>query len=369
MKKFILFLLIILLLGGCDAKKEEKMRGAWVASVHNLDFPSRADLSPAQMKEEILYLLDGAQRLGLNAIFLQVRPCGDAIYPSEYYPWSHFLTGEQGRAPRDGFDPLKFWVSEAHKREIELHAWINPFRVTVDGTALSEDNIAKIHPEWTVEYDGKLYLNPGVCEAREYIVCGVREILQNYEVDGIHFDDYFYPGYDFDDAAQYRNNKISLPAWRRENINSLIRDTASVVRSYGISFGVSPFGIWRNESSDARGSKTSGQESYDAHFADTRRWVDEQIIDYIAPQIYWEIGHEKADFAELLNWWCDAVKGTNVKLYIGHAGYKADAWREDEMFRQLEMSRRTDGSIHYRLRLYLDSEKLCAALKNEYLNE
>lgn len=382
-RKFAALALALLILCGCGApvrKPHEKLYGAWVATTYNLDFPSEPGLSTAQLKREITSLLDGAQGLGLNAIFLQVRPCGDAIYPSKLYPWSHYLTGEQGRAPEGGFDPLAFWIEQAHQRGIALHAWINPFRVTQGGAdmQMAENNLANTHPEWTVRYsDGNLYVNPGIPEARDYIVSGVQELLDHYELDGIHFDDYFYPGADFDDDAEYQGNIVPRADWRRQNVTDFVSAVSRVTRRAGVTFGISPFAIWRNRASDPAGSDTSGQETYDAHYADTRAWVKQGLVDYIAPQIYWQIGNRAADYETLLNWWCDTVRDTDVRLYIGHAGYRTedakpgDIWYgADEIRRQMAMNRdrpEVDGSIHFRLGVYLAHEELSQALKVEYV--
>lgn len=383
MQKTIALMLLFVLLAGCGApvrKPHEKLYGAWVATTYNLDFPSEAGLSAEQLKRETVALLDGAKELGLNAIFLQVRPCGDAIYPSKLYPWSHYLTGEQGKAPEGGFDPLAFWIAEAHARGIELHAWINPFRVTQGGAdmQMAESNIANTHPEWMVEYtDGNLYVNPGIPEARDYIVDGVRELIENYDIDGIHFDDYFYPGEDFDDDAEYQNNVMTRAEWRRQNVTDFVSAVSRLAREKQVTFGISPFAIWRNRSSDPNGSDTSGQETYEAHYADTRKWVKEGLVDYIAPQIYWQIGHSAADYATLLDWWCDTVRDTDVRLYVGHAGYRAESAKPGEVWygaeeirRQMELNRdhpEVDGSIHFRLGVYLQNEELSQALKVEYL--
>lgn len=385
MQKYICIFLVLLFLAGCNVMPapkrtpHEKLYGAWVATTYNLDYPSQTGLSTRALKDEAIRLLDGAKELGLNAIFLQVRPCGDAIYPSKYYPWSQVISGKQGVRP-DHFDPLEFWVEEAHKRGIELHAWINPFRITQGGKidVLCEDNVARQHPEWTVKYkDGNLYLNPGIPEVREYIKNGIREILDNYKVDGIHFDDYFYPGGEFNDDVQYKGSNMSRADWRRDNVNIFVKETADLVRKKGAMFGISPFAIWRNADSTELGSNTHGLETYDAHYADTRKWVKEGWVDYIAPQIYWNIGNHAADYETLLNWWCDIVRDTDVALYIGHAGYrteeaqKGDIWYgADELKRQMKMNKdhpEVNGSIHFRLGVYLNNEKLNNALKEEYI--
>ena len=380
----LLVVCIVFTFFGCQPapKTVAELRGVWVATTLNLDYPSKPGLSAEQLQEEAETLLDRAKDLGLNAVFLQVRPCGDALYPSEYYPWSAVLSGTQGIPPNAEFDVLSYWINAAHQRGMELHAWINPFRVTQGKKdILSQQNPAYIHPEWTVKHtDGKLYLNPGIEEVRKYIIDGVVEIVSNYDVDGIHFYDYFYPDEEFPDEETFLASGASnLLDWRRENINLLISETHAAVQNTNpeIVFGVSPFGIWQNQRSSLLGSATNGLESYTAHAVDSRKWVKEEWVDYIAPQIYWHIGHDAADYETLVRWWVDVVRGTSVKLYIGHAGYRAltaeegSAWYGgEELARQLELNREypdVSGSIHFRLGCYLESPALATVLKNQLI--
>lgn len=313
-------------------KASDEMRGVWVSSVYNLDYPAKATTSPQTLRAEADAILDNCAKWGLNAVFLQVRPSSDALYDSDLFPWSKYLTGTQGTAPADGFDPLAYWVEGAHKRGLELHAWINPYRITkgklTEWESLSADNPAKQHPEWVVQYtDGNYYYNPGLPTVRDLVTQGAVEIAKNYDIDGLHMDDYFYPGTDFDDAdayARYGAGFSSLAAWRRDNVNQLIRqlDTQLHAVKPDIAFGVSPSGIWANQSTDPRGSATNGAEHYVTSYADSLYWIENGLIDYIIPQIYWEIGHKLADFATLASWWDDAVKGSDVDLYIGMGAYR-----------------------------------------------
>lgn len=307
-----------------------RMRGVWVSSVYNLDYPTKATTSEDELKKQADEILDNAVSIGLNTVFLQVRPSGDALYKSDIFPWSHWLTGTQGKAPENNFDPLEYWVDEAHKRGLELHAWINPYRASRGLTweQLADSNPAKLHPEWVEKYkDGNYYYNPALEEVRQLVVDGAVEIVKNYDVDGIHLDDYFYPGQDFDDAeeyAKYGQNFDNIGDWRRDNVNKLIKmldEKLHKVKS-DIQFGVSPAGIWANKSTDPRGSNTSGNESYVSSYADSLAWIESGSVDYIMPQIYWEIGHKAADFATLTDWWVEKTQGTGVKLYIGLAAYK-----------------------------------------------
>lgn len=365
-------------------------RGLWVATVLNLDYPSKQGVSDTLMKNEAIEILNQVEVLGLNAVVLQIRPTADSFFPSEIFPWSKYLTGKQGTQPLNAFDPLKFWIDEAHKRDIAVHAWINPYRITRktatetahDVSSLAENHPARLHPEWVVKHnDGNLYFNPGIPEAMNLIVDGVSEIVTNYDIDGIHFDDYFYPDSNFDDAstfAKYGVNFPSLADWRRNNVNQLISKTYKAIKSIDekVQFGISPFGIWANSKTNTLGSDTAGLESYTSHYADTRLWVKEGMIDYIAPQLYWNIGFSIADYSKLLKWWDDVAEGTGVNLYIGHAAYRTgntdpkSAWYGvDEISRQLNLNQaaaNVNGSIFFRYANLKNSSNLRMLLSNQY---
>jgi len=291
MKKMARFLIVVVLilslacpafaatdtLPGQTAKSD--FRGLWVSTVVNIDYPTKPTTDPETLKSEAIKILDLAKDTGFNAVFLQVRPTADAFYKSGIFPWSRYLTGKHGVAPDGGFDPLAFWIEEAHKRGLELHAWLNPYRVTKkeagqpshDFGSLAPSNPAVLNPQWVVKHsDGNLYFDPGIPEVRRLIIDGAIEIVKNYDVDGIHFDDYFYPDVSFNDKATYEKYKSpgqSLDDWRRENVNTLIRDcyyAIKVIRS-SVRFGISPFGIWANRSSNPLGSDTNGLQSYSSH--------------------------------------------------------------------------------------------------------
>ena len=359
--------------------EDEPFRGIWVSTIINLDYPSSPGLSVSELKAEAVEILDNCAKMGFNAVFLQVRPSGDAFYKSELFPWSAYLTGKQGLAPDEGFDPLEFWVEQAHARGLELHAWINPFRVarlTHDLETLSPDNYAYKHPEWVVMHtDGHMYFNPGIPAVRSLIIDGIVEIMENYDVDGIHFDDYFYPDRNFDDEdtyLKYGRDFTDRDDWRRNNIDRLIEETYNAIKAIDpdVRFGVSPFGIWANKSSNSLGSDTNGNQSYYSHFADTRKWVLNGWLDYICPQLYWNIGYSIADYEILLNWWIDVVRGTNVDLYIGHASYRSGDKNPDspwygtaEIRRQLDLNAshpEVDGSVHFRYKFFITYPPLAA---------
>ncbi len=393
-KKFIIILLILTFSLPAFADtyvpaltEKNNFRGLWVASVVNIDYPSKPAADVETLKAEAIKILDFARDTGFNAVFLQVRPAADALYPSQYFPWSKYLTGKQGLAPDNAFDPLAFWTTEAHNRGLELHAWINPYRVTKkaagepvhDFASLAPNNPARLNPSWVVKHsDGSLYFNPGLPEVRQLIINGVLEIIQNYPVDGIHFDDYFYPDKSFNDKTtydQYKTAGISLDDWRRENVNTLIRNVSRAIKNTGknVRFGISPFGIWANKASNPLGSDTKGMESYYSHYADSLKWVKEEMIDYITPQIYWNIGFSVADYSKLVSWWEKAVSGTKVDLYIGHGAYKAGSsdpsspwYGTVELDKQLRLnvnSSEINGSIFYNYKSLVDKPALSATIK------
>ncbi len=391
---FVLFLLLMYptFVSGINATSKLPaaldFRAVWVSTVLNLDYPTAQTADAETLKREADEILDGAKELGMNAVILQVRPSADSFYDSDYFPWSKYLTGTAGKAPSDGFDPLDYWVDEAHKRGLELHAWINPYRITKNSgsdrvtsvNGLPKSHPARLHPDWVIAHGGDLYFDPGIPEVRQLIVDSTVEIVKKYDVDGIHLDDYFYPATDFDDAKTYKKygKDLSLADWRRSNVDELIKalDEAVHKEDKSIRFGVSPFGIWANKKTISAGSDTNGGESYTQHYADTRKWVKLGYVDYIAPQIYWHIGHNLADYKTLVNWWADTVKGTDVDLYIGHAAYRVGAVGEnkawatpDELVRQVKLNcalPEVKGSIYFRYKFFENSETLKDTVANLY---
>jgi len=332
-----------------------EMRGMWLATVANRDWPSRPGMTAAEQRSELIGHLDLAVRNRLNTVIFQVRPTADALWPSPYEPWSEFLTGTQGRDP--GWNPLETAVEEAHARGLQLHAWFNPYRIAghTDPARLVASHPARRHPDWVVTYGGKMYYNPGLPEVRAFVEKAILDAVHKYPVDAVHFDDYFYPypvaGQTFDDDAAYDRYGAAFPnraAWRRDNIDRLVREMAACVRRIrpGTRFGISPFGVWRNAANDSRGSDTqAGVQTYDDLHADTRTWVRENWIDYIAPQIYWNIGFSAADYAKLLPWWAEVARGSGTQLYVGEALYKAGdpaqaaAWQDPaELSRHLTLA-------------------------------
>lgn len=313
------------------------MRGMWVATVHNIDFPSSPNLSEAALKSELFEIVKKASDAGYNAIFFQVRPSCDALYNSAIFPRSKYLGTE--------FDALDYLCALGEKYGIQIHAWINPYRVTA-----SEEDTPFV-TEGIVQCGGKYYLDPGEPSNIELVCEGVREIVKNYPIDGIHFDDYFYPSTDFDDAASYSayGEGMDIADWRRQNTYALISAVNQTIKSEreDVAFGVSPVGVWRNSSVDERGSDTRGYSGYDDIYADALAWAQDGLVDYLAPQIYWERGNKAADFTTLYEWWKNALKNTGTKLYIGIAAYKKYDFPEGEIEVQRDLAEKSGGYIMY----------------------
>ena len=330
------------------------MRGVWVASVRNIDWPTQPNPNSAILKREFRELAAHHQATGINALVVQVRPATDAFYPSEFEPWSEWLTGEQGMSPEPQFDPVHFMIEETHNRGMEFHAWFNPYRAIVqtDSAITALNHITRLRPGWFVKYGDNTYFDPGIPEARDYLIEVIGEVVRKYDLDAIHFDDYFYPykiaGIDFPDSAsfaRYGRDFINVEDWRRNNVNVLIQglhDEIKSIKPY-VKFGISPFGVWRNKEKDPTGSDTkAGQTNYDDLYADVLLWMKNDWIDYIVPQIYWHIGFELADYAKLVDWWDQNTFGKH--MYIGQASYRignhsAEEWKNpSEMHDHLRLN-------------------------------
>lgn len=316
------FLLLLSAALGVSAESpKQEFRGAWLHTVYQGQYKKQ---TTAQNQAYLRNLLDSLQLTGVNAVIFQVRPQADAFYDSKLEPWSRFLT-DNGAKPKPYWDPLQFMVEECHKRGMELHAWLNPYRVTTNAKqTLPKGHIYHKHPERFVRYDGKMYFNPGLPENREFIGKVVEDIVSRYDIDAIHFDDYFYPypakGKDFDDAAAFAKygKGMARDDWRRHNVDLLIEELNTRIKKLKpwVRFGISPFGIWRNKTSDPRGSDTNGLQNYDALYADVLLWEEKGWIDYLLPQLYWELDHKAASSRILADWW-DENSGHNRHLYIG----------------------------------------------------
>jgi uncharacterized lipoprotein YddW (UPF0748 family) len=336
-KSFILSILFLLLsIGNGNAQSKilypkNEFRAVWIATVVNIDWPKVSTDSVQKQKIDFIEILDTYKKLNYNAVIVQIRSIGDAFYPSNLAPWSRYLTGKEGQAPHPYFDALEWMITEAHNRGFEFHAWLNPFRATFDlkTETLSPQHDAVLHPDWMIQYGGKLYYNPALPEVQNHLTKVVEEVVQNYDIDAIHFDDYFYPytvnGQKFNDSESFKKygNGLSLADWRRLNVSNFVREISTSIKANKpwVQFGISPFGVWRNKSMDARGSDTqSGQTNYDDLFADPLQWMENNWIDYILPQLYWSLDHPKASYSKLLKWWSENSK--NTAIYIGNSSYK-----------------------------------------------
>ncbi len=341
---------------------DAEVRGVWIATVGNINFPSKKGLDAHKLRAELDDIVKTCAENDLNTIFFQVRPCADALYRSELFPASEFVSGKQGTAPEGNFDCLEYLINQAKKQKINVHAWVNPLRVTygsasnpkTDVTALCENHPARKNPTWLIPYsDGKLYFDAGNPRVREYVAQGVAEIVKNYAVDGVVFDDYFYPypvtengkTAEFEDGISYAKYGAGQQKddWRRENINTLVRDCYNAVKSLRSSclFGISPFGIWQNDNGTNGGSDTRGFEAYKSLYCDALAWVKGGYVDYIAPQLYWQISSSAAGYETLANWWNSVLDGTGVDLLVAHGVYNYDTWEspEGELTEQIRLSR------------------------------
>ena len=322
MKKiFALVAVLMLMLPAWAENPKREFRGAWLHVVGPVKWTG---MTPAKQKEFMIKQIEKLDEAGCNAIIFQVRPAADALYKSDLEPWSKYLTGQRGKAPSEDWDPMAFAIEEAHKRGMEFHAWINPYRVTLPGETLPADHDSKKHPERYFNYGGQVFFDPAYQENRDFICKVIDDIVTRYDVDAIHLDDYFYPypkdGKDIPDSKSYSKfgNGKNKGDWRRENVNMLIEQLNKTIKSNKpwVRFGISPFGIWRNKKSDPEGSNTNGLENYDKLYADVLLWAKKGWIDYLAPQLYWKLNHNLAPTEHLAKWWNDHTYG--VDLYIGY---------------------------------------------------
>jgi uncharacterized lipoprotein YddW (UPF0748 family) len=373
------FIFLLVFCGGAYAQVAPKyeFRAVWVATVNNIDWPSKSGLSTEQQKKEVIDILNMHSKNGMNAIIMQIRPAADAFYKSELEPWSRYITGTQGKAPSPFYDPLQFWIEQCHQRNMEFHAWLNPFRVAQNANEpLAASHIAFKHPEWIVNYGDKLYFDPGIPQVREFVIKVVTDIVSRYDVDAIHFDDYFYPyplKEDFPDERSFVQDNRGFLAeqkafWRRDNVDLIIKALAESIKKTKpwVKFGISPFGVWRNKVDDPEGSETTaGTTNYDHLYADILKWQKNGWIDYCLPQLYWQIGHQSVDFVTLSKWW--AGHAYNRAMYVGQAVYKLEAnssipdWKDPEqLVKQIQVIRQIPSlggsafysSIHFKRDLF-----------------
>ncbi len=331
------------------------MRGVWLTTVSRLDWPPLASVNISSdvvrirvQKKALTDKLDKLKSLGINTVFFQVKPDATALWDSKILPWSDMMTGKIGQNP--GFDPLQFMLDEAHRRGMRVHAWFNPYRVSVNtkpstvaelNRTLSQHpaSVFVLHRDWIRTAGDRYVLDPGIPDARDWITSIVAEVVKRYDIDGVQFDDYFYaesPGSALNDSQtfiKYGQGFASKADWRRHNTQLLIEQVSHTIKQLkpNVEFGVSPAGVWRNRSHDAAGSDTRGAAAYDESYADTRRWVQEGLLDYIAPQIYWPFSRSAARYDVLANWWANVVKPTKTRLYIGIALYKVGVPAKNEL--------------------------------------
>ena len=380
-------------------------RGAWIATVANIDWPSPEAVGNTEKQQsEMIWILDSLESLGINAIIFQVRPTSDALYYSELEPVAHWLTGTQGAwGEQTPWDPLEWTIDEAHARNMEVHVWLNPYRVnlaTTDTSILAPNHLMRRHPEWFWCYNKQWYFDPGLDETREWICTIVQDIVERYDIQAIHMDDYFYPypvgGKALPDEptfARFPRGYEDIKEWRRNNVDMAIQDISATIRACrpGVQFGISPFGVWRNADVDSTGSATkAGITNYDDLYANIRLWIQAGWIDYVLPQLYWEIGKKVADYEVLAHWWANEIQrarelnpSNTCRLYIGMAPYrlenaspkgKTNAWNTgNEIGRQMHLNRtipEISGECFYSTRPLLRNPRgVCDSIKAIYEEE
>ncbi len=336
---------------------KRELRGAWIATVKNIDWPSSNTETTDEQKEELIELLNKLKSTGINAVYFQVRTECDALYSSNFEPWSYWLTGQQGKEPEPFYDPLTFAIEEAHKRGIEFHAWFNPYRAIrkVGDYEISPDHISQKHPDWILNFKDNEILNPGIPEVRDYISSIIADVVRRYDIDGIHFDDYFYPytpvisNEDSLTFINYSNEINNINDWRRYNINTMIaqcHDSIITIKP-NVKFGVSPFGVVDNNYAG-----TNGFNSYQIIYCDPLNWINNKTVDYLIPQIYWSIGDDKSDYKLLLPWWASVI--SDRQLFIGQFSSKFSnedySESETEIENQIRLNRKTTnvlGSVFF----------------------
>lgn len=362
---------------------KNEFRAVWIATVVNIDWPKTSTDNVAKQKADYIEILDTYKKLNYNAVIVQIRSVGDAFYPTKLAPWSRFLTGKEGQAPKPYFDTLAWMIAETHTRGFEFHAWLNPYRATMDyNTALlSPEHDYFKHSDWMIKYGGKYYYNPALPEVQKHLLTVVEEVVQNYDIDAIHFDDYFYPyrikGEVFNDTDSFKKygNGMSIEDWRRSNVNTFVKDVSVSIKNIKpwVQFGISPFGVWRNKSVDPKGSETeAGQTNYDDLFADPLAWMENKWIDYLVPQLYWSMDHPKASYSKLLRWWSE--NSTNTAIYIGNGTYKINTdsdkrWNNpNEIPNQIDITRsykNIQGNAFFSAKSFLNKNQSVTKLLTE----
>jgi uncharacterized lipoprotein YddW (UPF0748 family) len=374
-----------------------EFRAAWVATVANIDWPTRKGLTTAEQKSELLAIVDRAAHLKLNALIFQVRPACDALYPSEIEPWSEFMSGTMGKAPEPFYDPLAFVIEEAHKRGLELHAWFNPYRAGHPSakSPISANHVTKTHPQLVRHYGKQVWLDPGEKEVQEYSLSVVMDVVRRYDVDGVHFDDYFYPykevdragnEMDFPDEASWKRSgasgKLERDDWRRENVNAFVEKVYDSIKATKpwVKFGISPFGIWRPENPP----QIKGFDAYSKLYADSRKWLMKGWVDYFAPQLYWPIASQEQSFPVLLKWWAQQntrkrhlVPGLDVTRTVNlnpdtNSDRSRQRWPVQEIVNQIRLARKqsgVDGNILWSMKSLMRNQGLDDAVETEVYSQ
>lgn len=357
---------------------DREFRAAWIATVANINWPSRPGLSVDSQKVEARALLDTLASLNMNAAIFQVRPQADALYPSEHEPWSYFLTGKQGEAPSPFYDPLQFWIDEAHERGIELHAWLNPYRAHhISGDSISDQSIVKLQPDWVVKLkNGYHWFIPTKKEAQDQTYTVVMDLVERYDLDGIHFDDYFYPypsyneGDDFPDDAEYQKylasgGLLTKGDWRRDAVNTLMQRVYKGIKSVkpSVKFGLSPFGIWR----PGFPASIQGFDQYEGLYADAKLWLNKGWIDYFAPQLYWPINRIPQSYPVLLSWWeSENTLGRHLWPGVSIGQFEGEK-RSDEVLNIVQINRgmlpKSPGMVHWSIAPLMSDTLLVKSLK------
>ncbi len=365
-KKSLFFTIIYFLLFGVivhaqmtEMHPKNEFRAVWIATVVNIDWPKNSSDSVEKQQTDYIAILDTYKKLNFNAVIVQIRSAGDALYPTILAPWSRYLTDKEGVAPNPNYDVLEWMITEAHKRGFEFHAWLNPYRATFDlkTEILSKNHDYFTHPEWMIQYGGKYYYNPALPEVQQHLTSIVEEVVIKYDIDAIHFDDYFYPyavkGESFNDTAAYKktSNGLSLSDWRRSNVSTFVKTISTSIKKLKpwVQFGISPFGVWRNQTQDPKGSVTYGTSNYDDLFADPMDWMNNNWIDYIVPQLYWSIDYKSpsaVSFSKLVKWWSENTPD-HTALYIGNSTYKIRGDADKRWNNVYEISNQIDLSRSY----------------------
>lgn len=384
--KSLLFLLVFFLASHfLRSQPKYEFRGVWIATVDNIDWPKNGQWDPETQKADFISILEGHKKNGMNAMIVQVRPAADAFYPSQYEPWSQWLTGEQGKPPSPYYDPMQFMIEETHKRGMEFHAWLNPYRANfnINTASIAPNHITRIHPEWFLTYGDKKYFDPGNKDAQQFVVNVVKDIVKRYDIDAIHMDDYFYPyripGREFPDEVSYKKSgsKLKKDDWRRSNVDSIILALSKAIKQEKklCRFGISPFGVWRNKKDDPEGSDSkAGQTNYDDLYADILLWLKKGWIDYVTPQLYRGINDDKMAYEKLLDWWARHSYGKHI--YIGHGIYRgitkeSPGWESPKQIpEQIKLLRRypnVQGSIYFSSKTFeQDPNGWNDSLRNNY---